>query len=37
VLSHGDDPKMRALAGAIIAAQVGEMAEITAWLAENAK
>jgi uncharacterized protein (DUF305 family) len=37
LLAHGDDPKMRALAGAIIAAQVGEMAEITAWLAENAK
>ena len=37
LLAHGDDPKMRALAEEIIAAQVGEIAEMTAWLAENAK
>ena len=35
--AHGDDPKMQALAEAIITAQVGEIAEMTAWLAENAK
>ena len=37
LLAHGDDPKMRALAEEIIAAQVGEIAEMTALLAENAK
>ena len=37
LLAHGDDPKMRALAEEIIAAQVGEIADMTAWLAENAK
>ena len=36
LLAHGDDPKMRALAEEIIAAQVGEISEMTAWLAENA-
>jgi uncharacterized protein (DUF305 family) len=37
VLAHGDDPEMRKLAENIIAAQVGEIAEMTAWLAANAK
>ncbi|MDN5567792.1 MAG: DUF305 domain-containing protein [Paracoccus sp. (in: a-proteobacteria)] len=37
LLEHGDDPEMIKLAGEIIAAQVGEMEEMTAWLAENAK
>ena len=37
LLEHGEDPEMIKLAGEIIAAQVGEMEEMTAWLAENAK
>jgi uncharacterized protein (DUF305 family) len=37
LMAHGDDPKMRALAEEIIDAQVGEIAEMTAWLAQNAK
>jgi len=37
LLEHGDDAQMIELAGEIIAAQVGEMEEMTAWLAENAK
>ena len=37
LLAHGDDPQMRTLAEEIIAAQVGEIAEMTSWLAENAK
>jgi uncharacterized protein (DUF305 family) len=36
LLEHGEDPKMRALAEEIIAAQVGEIELMTAWLAENA-
>ncbi|MEH6721788.1 MAG: DUF305 domain-containing protein [Aurantimonas endophytica] len=36
LLEHGDDPQMIELAGKIIAAQVGEMEEMTTWLAENA-
>lgn len=37
LLTHGDDPKMRALAEEIIAAQVGEIKQMTDWLAETAK
>ncbi|MGZ3218328.1 DUF305 domain-containing protein [Paracoccus sp. T5] len=37
LLEHGDNPEMIKLAGAIIAAQVGEIEEMTAWLAENAE
>lgn len=37
VLAHGDDPEMRALAEEIIEAQVGEIAEMTEWLARNAR
>ena len=37
LMDHGDDPDMIALAGKIIAAQKGEIEEMTAWLAENAK
>lgn len=36
LLEHGEDPKMRALAEEIIAAQVGEIELMTAWLAETA-
>jgi len=36
LLEHGDDPQMRALAEEIIAAQVGEIEQMTTWLAENA-
>lgn len=36
LLEHGDDPQMRALAEEIIAAQVGEIDQMTTWLAENA-
>jgi uncharacterized protein (DUF305 family) len=36
LLEHGEDPQMRALAEEIIAAQVGEIKRMTAWLAENA-
>ncbi len=36
LLKHGDDPQMRALAEEIIAAQVGEIKQMTTWLAENA-
>ena len=36
LLEHGDDPQMRALAEGIIAAQVGEIDQMTTWLAENA-
>jgi uncharacterized protein (DUF305 family) len=36
LLEHGEDSKMRALAEEIIAAQVGEIELMTAWLAENA-
>lgn len=37
LMDHGDDPDMIALAGKIIVAQKGEIEEMTAWLAENAK
>lgn len=36
LLAHGDDPQMRALAEEIIAAQVGEIEQMTTWLSENA-
>ncbi len=36
LLEHGDDPQMRALAEEIIAAQVGEIEQMTTWLAETA-
>jgi uncharacterized protein (DUF305 family) len=36
LLEHGEDPKMRALAEGIIAAQVGEIELMTKWLTENA-
>ncbi|WP_439533021.1 CopM family metallochaperone [Polymorphobacter sp.] len=35
VLEHGKDPKVRALAEAIIAAQKAEIAEMQSWLAER--
>lgn len=37
LLEHGDDPQMRALAEEIIAAQVGEIEQMTTWLVENAR
>ena len=37
LLDHGDDPQMIELAGEIIAAQVGEIEKMEAWLAENAE
>jgi uncharacterized protein (DUF305 family) len=37
LLAHGEDPQMRALAEEIIAAQVGEIEQMTNWLSENAK
>lgn len=37
LLEYGDDPQMIELAGEIIAAQVGEIDEMTTWLVENAK
>ena len=36
LLDYGNDPQMIEFAGKIIAAQVGEMEEMTTWLAENA-
>ena len=36
LLEFGDDPEMIELAGEIIAAQVGEIEQMTTWLAENA-
>ena len=36
MLGHGDDPTMNELAGEIIAAQVGEIEQMTTWLAEDA-
>lgn len=37
LLEHGDDPQMRALAEAIITAQVAEIDRMTSGLAENGK
>ncbi len=37
LLEYGDDPQMIELAGEIIAAQVGEIDQMTAWLVENAE
>ena len=37
LLEHGQDEQMRALAEKIIAAQLPEIAEMTDWLASNAK
>ena len=37
LLEHGKDEKMRALAEEIIKAQVGEIEQMTTWLAENTK
>lgn len=36
LLEHGEDPRIRALAEEIIAAQVGEIELMTAWLTESA-
>ncbi|MBQ2261003.1 MAG: DUF305 domain-containing protein [Loktanella sp.] len=36
LIEHGQDPQMLALAEEIIAAQVAEMEQMSAWLAENA-
>ena len=36
LLEHGEDEQMRTLAQEIIDAQVGEIEQITTWLAENA-
>ena len=36
LLEHGEDEEMRTLAQEIIDAQVGEMEQMTTWLAENA-
>ena len=36
LLEHGENPEMRKLAEEIIAAQVGEIEQMTAWLADNA-
>lgn len=37
LLEYGDDPQMIELAGEIIAAQVGEIDQMTAWLIEHAE
>ena len=36
LLEHGEDEQMRVLAQEIIDAQVGEIEQMTTWLAENA-
>jgi uncharacterized protein (DUF305 family) len=36
LLEHGEDDQMRTLAQEIIDAQVGEIEQMTTWLAENA-
>ncbi len=36
LLEHGDDAQMIELAGEIIASQVGEIEQMTTWLAKNA-
>ena len=36
LLEHGEDEQMRTLAQEIIDAQVGEIEQMTTWLAENA-
>jgi uncharacterized protein (DUF305 family) len=37
LLEYGDDPQMIELAGELIAAQVGEIDKMNAWLVENAE
>tara|TARA_R100000935_G_scaffold50830_1_gene76973 strand:+ start:4194 stop:4664 length:471 start_codon:yes stop_codon:yes gene_type:complete len=37
LLEYGDDPEMIELAGEIIAAQVGEIEQMTTWITENAE
>ena len=36
VIDHGDDPEIRALAEAIVAAQEAEIAQMRSWLEQNA-
>lgn len=37
LLEHGDDPQMRALAEEIMAAQIGEIQQMTSWLVEQTR